>query len=153
MNYGKLYEMKDKEKQRQVDCDIADVIKEFFQQHIEEHHEVEHRHKFVANGKKSGTDLGIKYYKLNTPYNHENSIEVENARIYPCINCGKMRSKSEGGTTFSLCDSCWKLEHDKKSNPNLCVCKHNHPLRGKSLLNGIWEKWLFCPVCGKHLMR
>jgi len=26
------------------------------------------------------------------------------ARIYPCKDCGKMRSKREGGTTFTVCD-------------------------------------------------
>ena len=29
------------------------------------------------------------------------------ARIYPCRTCGKMRSKNEGGTTFTVCDTCW----------------------------------------------
>ena len=28
-------------------------------------------------------------------------------RIYPCEKCGLMRNKSEGGTTFTLCDKCW----------------------------------------------
>lgn len=31
----------------------------------------------------------------------------ENARIYPCADCGKLRSRAEGGTTFTVCDSCW----------------------------------------------
>lgn len=30
-----------------------------------------------------------------------------NLRIYPCADCGKMRSKNEGGTTFTVCDDCW----------------------------------------------
>lgn len=28
-------------------------------------------------------------------------------RIYPCEKCGLMRTKSEGGTTFTLCDKCF----------------------------------------------
>lgn len=28
-------------------------------------------------------------------------------RQYPCIECGVLRTKSEGGTTFSVCDECW----------------------------------------------
>ena len=28
-------------------------------------------------------------------------------RIYPCQKCGAMRSKAEGGTTFTVCDECW----------------------------------------------
>lgn len=32
---------------------------------------------------------------------------VEADRIYPCADCGAMRSKAEGGTTFTVCDACW----------------------------------------------
>ena len=28
-------------------------------------------------------------------------------RIYPCAECGKLRSKNEGGTVFTVCDECW----------------------------------------------
>ncbi len=28
-------------------------------------------------------------------------------RIYPCANCGKLRTKAEGGATFTRCDACW----------------------------------------------
>ena len=28
-------------------------------------------------------------------------------RIYPCDDCGKLRSKAEGGTVFTICDECW----------------------------------------------
>lgn len=31
----------------------------------------------------------------------------ETDRIYPCDKCGKLRTKAEGGTCFSLCDECW----------------------------------------------
>ena len=31
-------------------------------------------------------------------------------RIYPCANCGKMRSKNEGGELFTVCDACWDDE-------------------------------------------
>jgi len=32
----------------------------------------------------------------------------EDDRIYPCAECGVMRTKAEGGTTFTLCDACWE---------------------------------------------
>ena len=35
--------------------------------------------------------------------------EVEQ-RIYPCEGCGKMRTKAEGGTTFTVCDACWNKD-------------------------------------------
>jgi len=28
-------------------------------------------------------------------------------RKYPCKKCGKLRSKDEGGTVFTVCDECW----------------------------------------------
>ena len=27
--------------------------------------------------------------------------------MYPCADCGKLRTKAEGGTTFTVCDPCW----------------------------------------------
>lgn len=27
--------------------------------------------------------------------------------IYPCDGCGVMRTKAQGGTTFTVCDACW----------------------------------------------
>jgi hypothetical protein len=36
-------------------------------------------------------------------------------RIYPCRDCGVMRSKSEGGTTFTVCDECWDKIYKKPS--------------------------------------
>ena len=32
---------------------------------------------------------------------------------YPCAECGVMRSKDEGGTTFTVCDGCWDKSHAK----------------------------------------
>jgi hypothetical protein len=29
------------------------------------------------------------------------------ARVYPCADCGVLRSKAEGGTVFTVCDACW----------------------------------------------
>jgi endogenous inhibitor of DNA gyrase (YacG/DUF329 family) len=141
MNFGKLYAM--------VDCDVADAIKESIRQHLIEHHEVEHKHKFVAGGKESWTHLGINYYKTDDPYKPENVAEVDDEYIYPCIKCGKMRTKSEGGDTFPLCDTCWEFQTAKRHEQ--CRCKHNHPLRGWSSLNGIRKEWSFCPVCGKPI--
>ncbi len=27
--------------------------------------------------------------------------------LYPCMECGKLRTAREGGTTFTVCDQCW----------------------------------------------
>ena len=34
--------------------------------------------------------------------------------LYPCAECGKPRTKDEGGTTFTLCDECWKKHYGKQ---------------------------------------
>ena len=38
-------------------------------------------------------------------------INEQNAeeKLYPCLNCDKMRTKDEGGTVFTVCDSCWDI--------------------------------------------
>jgi len=35
-------------------------------------------------------------------------------RIYACYVCGKMRSKNEGGTVFTVCDACWGTHFQKR---------------------------------------
>lgn len=35
--------------------------------------------------------------------------------IYPCADCGKMRSKNQGGTVFTVCDDCWDKHWNKKA--------------------------------------
>lgn len=34
---------------------------------------------------------------------------------YPCNKCGKLRTKAEGGTTFTVCDDCWSAKEVKES--------------------------------------
>lgn len=38
----------------------------------------------------------------------------DDERVYPCARCGKLRSKNEGGTTFTLCDKCWEAIMGRK---------------------------------------
>jgi len=45
------------------------------------------------------------------------SSGAEEPRIYPCAKCGTMRTKSEGGTTFTICDKCWDEENPKPAPP------------------------------------
>jgi len=37
-------------------------------------------------------------------------------KLYPCANCGRMRTADEGGTTFTVCDKCWKRSHSQPSH-------------------------------------
>jgi hypothetical protein len=50
---------------------------------------------------------------------------------YPCADCGKLRTKAEGGTTFTVCDECWDKHYPPRSAPapaqrtNCRVHEHN----------------------------
>jgi hypothetical protein len=33
--------------------------------------------------------------------------------VYPCWDCGVLRSKNQGGTTFTVCDGCWDKRHSR----------------------------------------
>lgn len=44
----------------------------------------------------------------------------EQEPLYPCADCGTLRTKAEGGTTFTVCDRCWEKrqeKHDSKEKP------------------------------------
>lgn len=28
--------------------------------------------------------------------------------LYPCQECGELRTEAQGGTTFTVCDKCWE---------------------------------------------
>lgn len=38
--------------------------------------------------------------------------------LYPCADCGAMRTKAEGGTTFTVCDECWEKRYPKTPSPS-----------------------------------
>jgi len=42
----------------------------------------------------------------------------DEGRIYPCDNCGTMRTKAEGGTCFTLCEECWEKEFGSAKSKN-----------------------------------
>jgi hypothetical protein len=37
-------------------------------------------------------------------------MECAECDRYPCVKCGKLRTKAQGGTTFTVCDRCWEYE-------------------------------------------
>lgn len=39
--------------------------------------------------------------------------ENDDDEVYPCDRCGKLRSKNQGGTTFTVCDECWERAFPK----------------------------------------
>lgn len=51
--------------------------------------------------------------RLCRPASIEPAEPADPERIYPCADCGVMRTKAEGGTTFTVCDECWDKHHGK----------------------------------------
>jgi hypothetical protein len=35
--------------------------------------------------------------------------------VYPCVDCGKLRSANQGAHIFIDCDTCWDKLHPKKN--------------------------------------
>jgi len=44
-----------------------------------------------------------------------NARAILEERQYPCAKCGVMRSKTEGGTIFTVCDECWPTQPSPRS--------------------------------------
>lgn len=40
-------------------------------------------------------------------------------QTYPCAECGTLRTKAEGGTTFTVCDECWEKSHPAEEKRTL----------------------------------
>jgi len=46
-------------------------------------------------------------------------LQKPQEEMYPCKECGKLRTKDEGGTTFTVCDECWEKSHKPQE---YCEC-------------------------------
>jgi hypothetical protein len=57
--------------------------------------------------------------------------------LYPCDECGTMRTKAEGGTTFTVCDACWE-KHYRRTPARPASREHR---------NGYWCDDLRCAKC------
>jgi hypothetical protein len=60
------------------------------------------------------------YEDANKYPNQENSYVIKmlfpeafEEEKYPCKDCGILRTKDEGGTTFTVCDDCWDKKYKK----------------------------------------
>ena len=38
-------------------------------------------------------------------------------KVYPCLKCGRLRSKNQGGTTFTHCERCWPPKKRQAKRP------------------------------------
>jgi hypothetical protein len=48
----------------------------------------------------------------------------EEERIYPCAECGLLRTKAEGGTTFTVCDDCWENRFNRQKTEKPVSLSH-----------------------------
>lgn len=58
---------------------------------------------------------GVEEIKRHYPAIKREPINDDD-KVYPCVECGTLRSKREGGTIFTLCDKCWG-KHFKQVSP------------------------------------
>ena len=63
------------------------------------------------------TDDNLKLPKEIEAYckDEDKDRELEEKK-YPCVDCGKLRTAGEGGTTFTVCDECWDKSHKKPTS-------------------------------------
>lgn len=60
---------------------------------------------------------------------------ADEQRIYPCGECGVMRSKAEGGNIFTVCDRCWDVTFlpnltSERMRTSLATLSHNLAIAG-----------------------
>jgi hypothetical protein len=54
-------------------------------------------------------------FEFDIKANEAGIVEVGlKEELYPCIKCGKLRTKEEGGTTFTYCEKCWDNEYKEE---------------------------------------
>ncbi len=71
------------------------------------------------------------------------TIDTDTGRIYPCAKCGTMRTKAEGGTTFTVCDDCWDASAAKSGTSKLMVDPRDARIRDLEEANAaIFFAWL-----------
>lgn len=64
-------------------------------------------------------------------------IPAPQEKKYPCAVCGKLRTKDEGGTTFTVCDECWKRKFCPQPTQEKELPDNNNTVDGQSLRRDI----------------
>jgi len=66
----------------------------------------------IADGRQRGLTAGeVSDSIIKSGYRKQSP--VVDKEQYPCKDCGKLRNKAEGGTTFTVCDECWDKHYGK----------------------------------------
>lgn len=72
-----------------------------------------HGNQSLSDSEPTGTERSVQ--ELPAPEGQKDEGAASD-RVYPCADCGVMRSKDEGGTVFTVCDACWDKHYGKKSD-------------------------------------
>ena len=66
------------------------------------------------------------------------ALDADDKPKYPCAKCGMLRSKRQGGTTFTHCDDCWNpkppLEGDTARRFDIANLKVTQAIRDNTLV-------------------
>ena len=54
----------------------------------------------------------------NNFFNDKSEVTIgerkeQKEELFPCMDCGKTRTKAEGGTVFAVCETCWDKHYAK----------------------------------------
>ena len=71
-----------------------------------------------AQSRAMGIDLRAVSHGFEQPPTPRTGASEGEERVYPCAKCGTLRTKAEGGTTFTVCDSCWDALHPLRPTPS-----------------------------------
>ncbi len=56
---------------------------------------------------------------------------ADEQRVFPCRDCGLLRSKAEGGHIFPVCDRCWdQMFRTPDTDKRLATLAHNLAIGG-----------------------
>ena len=64
-------------------------------------------------------------------------IPAPQEKKYPCLVCGKLRTKDDDGTTFTVCEECWEKEHPLQPPQEKELPDNNNTVDGQSLRRDI----------------
>lgn len=76
------------------------------------------REKAVAQVREEGWKAGMaEGQSIAFDRGKEEGRREQRGAIYPCADCGVMRTEAEGGTTFTVCDDCWDKHFRPEAKP------------------------------------
>jgi len=76
-------------------------------------------------------------------------IVSNECRVYPCADCGVLRTAAEGGTVFTVCDACWNKAHPSELHHPRC----KHTIGGIATVITISAPPYVCGFCERDRLQ